>query len=85
MRDEEVCNPPKPKRSKNRPYAIESRYVGEMKWLARWKDWHVCGRFETAKQRDQSLSASIKKQNHGFGRPWYEYRAVDLPAVPSSA
>lgn len=67
---ERPVKPAGKKRSKVRPFTIEVKYSQDFWWTARKRDWHVCDRYETAKQRDQAL-AQHKKRNYRFA----EYRA----------
>lgn len=67
--DEEVCE--QKRRRKNKPYGIEARYIGSLKFLS--KEWEPHKRYATEKARDTALALLREKTRYGFPSH-YEYR-----------
>lgn len=70
------------KQRNKRPFVLQYRYTrisSSFTWMdGKWRDWQS---YDTARARDDALSAQVKGDNHGFSAvPICEWRAIDRKA-----
>lgn len=64
---------------RNKPFAIESRFIRQSACGIRTRDtWSIWRRYETERDRDRALEALRRSKSVLLGKPWMEFRPINL-------